>query len=182
MKLCRNKLHEYDETMKSCPECSRAWRLSHLQRIDDLQKAWLSRNPEYRTWRSMHDRCTRKNSKQYMDYGGRGIRVCSRWTGKDGYLNFIKNMGPRPSMKHELDRVNNDHGYSPDNCAWRTDWEQSRNKRNTRMVTYDGKTQCLKDWSVETGIPWATLHYRVITAKWPLQRAFSGVESGYGAD
>jgi hypothetical protein len=71
----------------------------------------------------------------YKNYGGRGIRVCKRWF---NYLNFLADMGEQPPGK-TLDRIDNNKGYSPDNCRWATPKEQQRNQRNTRKVTIEGK-------------------------------------------
>ena len=85
---------------------------------------------EYRSWNMMKDRCYNPNNKSYKDYGGRGITVCDRW--KDSFENFLEDMGPKPSSKHSIDRINNDKKYEPNNCKWATQTEQNRNKRHQR--------------------------------------------------
>lgn len=118
----------------------------------------------------MHARCSNKAFKQYNDYGGRGIKVCQRWSGKDGALNFITDMGPRPKGA-TVERRENDEDYSPNNCYWGTRKEQGRNKRNNLRVTYKGRTQCLSAWAEELGCHQSALYYRIVTAGWPVNKA-----------
>lgn len=91
---------------------------------------------EYSSWKSMRVRCNNPNYHSYHRYGGRGIKVCKRW---DNFNNFIYDMGPKPSSIHQLDRINNDKGYSPDNCKWVTPKENSNNrKKYTNKTGYTG--------------------------------------------
>jgi hypothetical protein len=75
----------------------------------------------------MKKRCNALNNPRFMDWGGRGIRVCEKWE-KD-FLAFLSDMGRRPSDQHSLDRINNDGNYEPGNCRWATVKEQARNRR-----------------------------------------------------
>lgn len=111
--------------------------------------------PEYRAWTGMKSRCYNKNRIAYKYYGGRGIKVCDRW--KDSFELFLMDMGKKPSDKHSLDRINNDGNYEPSNCRWADSYEQVKNKRGTVMLTYSGKTQCLKDWCREYRIAAQTI-------------------------
>lgn len=89
----------------------------------------------YSTWAAMLSRCRNPNSRQWKDYGGRGIGVCERWR---EFRNFEADMGPRPSGM-TLDRIDNDGDYEPGNCRWTTRKEQQRNQRRAVYVTIDGK-------------------------------------------
>lgn len=109
----------------------------------------------------MKQRCSNPKLKSYPDYGGRGIFVCSRWLGDDGFKNFLSDMGKKPSPSHSIERKKNDESYYPDNCVWATKEEQCNNKRTTRYLVYEGKRQSLSLWAKELGIKPATLYMRL---------------------
>lgn len=85
------------------------------------------RRPEYGIWATMKSRCQNSKFISYKFYGARGIKVCKQW---QKFENFIKDMGPRPSPQHSLDRRDNDKGYEPGNVRWATLLEQHNNRRN----------------------------------------------------
>lgn len=125
---------------------------------------------EYRRWYYMKRRCLNKNYKWYKNHGGRGITICKEWI--ESFANFFRDMGPITSDKHSLERKDNDKGYYPDNCVWATKHEQSRNTRQTKNITHNGKTQCLTDWAKETGIDRIVLHYRLKNG-WSIDKALT---------
>lgn len=116
---------------------------------------------EYRTYLKMKERCYKEYCPQYKDYGGRGIKVCDRWIGRDGFVRFYADMGPKPSPAHTIERVNNNGNYEPGNCKWATRKEQARNSRGNRLITHNGKTQCMSAWAEEFGVTYATFQSRV---------------------
>ncbi len=130
----------------------------------------LSYTPEYRAWQQMRLRCTDPKHRAYANYGGRGITVCARWL--DSVANFIADMGPKPSPRHELDRRDNDAGYSPDNCRWVTRATNDRNRRSNRLVTHNGETLALAEWCERFGKPRDTVKKR-LDAGWPVARALT---------
>lgn len=118
-------------------------------------------NKTYNAWVAMRQRCYNKNLKGHRHYGGRGIRVCKRWRGEDGFANFMEDMGPRPSAKHSLDRIDNDGNYTPKNCRWATRRQQQNNRRTNHFLTYKGVTKSVSQWSRATGISKNTILMRV---------------------
>lgn len=84
--------------------------------------------PEYNSYHAMMQRCYYEKSNKYKNYGGRGIKVCEAWREKDGFGNFLKDLGKRPTGC-TLDRINSDGDYTPDNCKWSTYSEQNYNRR-----------------------------------------------------
>ncbi len=127
--------------------------------------------PEYNIWNRMISRCHNANDKSYRNYGGRGIFVCDRWRNSFSY--FIQDMGIRPSDNLSIERINNSLGYSTDNCKWASDHEQSRNKRTTRLLTYDGTTLCVVDWANKIGIAPKSLDARINRFKWSIEKSLT---------
>jgi hypothetical protein len=112
----------------------------------------------YAIWDTMIARCHRPASKDYARYGAAGITVCDSW--RQSFSAFLADMGERPPGL-TLDRIDGALGYSPNNCRWATYAEQSRNSRIARMVSMNGKTQCITDWCREIGIAKGTVSARM---------------------
>jgi len=127
--------------------------------------------PEYVIWVDMIERCINPKQKSYSRYGGRGITVCSEWS--KSFLAFFADMGKRPSPKHMLDRLDNSLGYCKENCRWTTPDIQYRNRRSNRWLTLHGRTQCLIDWSRDTGIERRTIQRRIDLLGWSMERALT---------
>lgn len=118
----------------------------------------MSRTPVYRVWEGMLKRCRSPKDISYPRYGARGIKVCKRW---HDFAAFYADMGPRPSPKHSIERRSNDGDYEPSNCFWATKTEQQRNMRSNRLVTHDGRTQCVAAWADESPVSAAVLSSRL---------------------
>lgn len=129
-------------------------------------KGWCMKHkyehPLYSTWSGMMQRCHNKDGADYSNWGGKGITVCARWHNFD---NFAADLVNKPTKKHQLDRIDNNKGYSPDNCRWVTPKENMRNTSRVRKVTFDGVTHCVSEWAEIWGISPSMAHYR-INAGW----------------
>lgn len=86
-------------------------------------------SPEYSSWAKMIQRCENPNTNRFQHYGGRGIRVCSRW--RESFAAFIEDMGEKPSKKYSIDRIDVDGNYEPGNCRWALPSEQRMNRRDS---------------------------------------------------
>lgn len=128
-----------------------------------------SYSPEYYTWKGMIQRCTNPNSEKFAIYGARGITVCERWL--NSFEAFYEDMGPRP-IGLSIERRENEKGYSLENCEWASRSTQQHNTSQNRRITFNGKTQCLVDWSLETGLKEDTITMR-IKRGWPVERALT---------
>lgn len=103
----------------------------------------------YHSWKAMMDRCYNSASKDYPNYGARGIRVCDHW---HKLSNFLIDMIDSFKAGLTLDRKDNDGPYSPENCRWATASEQNSNRRNNVFVEVDGQRLTCAEWSRKTGI------------------------------
>lgn len=117
----------------------------------------------YSSWQAMKTRCNNKNQKSNARYAHIGYD--SDW---EIFENFVRDMGERP-IGMTLDRIDNSKGYSKSNCRWATVAQQNRNTRQNVFITHNGKTLCMKDWSIETGIPYPTIQDRVKRNKTPAE-------------
>lgn len=119
---------------------------------------------------AMLRRCYDPRSPKYPSYGGRGITVCSRWLNPvTGLAAFREDMGPRPSRRHMLDRIDNQGNYEPENCRWATPVQQQRNRRDNVAVTV---TMTPPEWAEVFGIPAKVIARRVADG-WDHRRAVS---------
>jgi hypothetical protein len=120
----------------------------------------LSGTRTYRIWASMIQRCTNpKIMNSWINYGGRGIKACDHWL--HSFENFLEDMGHCPSSKHSIDRIDNSGNYEPGNCRWATREEQSNNRRNNVLLTYQGKTQTVSQWAEELEVNHGMIRHRL---------------------
>ena len=130
----------------------------------------------YGIWQCMRHRCQTPTHKQYPEYGGRGITVCPEWDDYDTFKKWAMDAGYDVCAKRgdcTIDRIDNDKGYSPDNCRWANGVTQSRNKRNNRVITFNGQTHTLTEWAERIGMDANTLHARITYLGWSIARALT---------
>lgn len=102
--------------------------------------------PEHHAWLGLIQRCENPRARQYKDYGARGITVCDRW--RKSFATFYRDMGPRPSRHHSLDRIDNDGPYAPNNCRWtERSIQQNNRRRKYGPLTLNGLTLSVEDWA-----------------------------------
>jgi hypothetical protein len=116
--------------------------------------------PEYNVWVCMRQRCLNPKAKRFSSYGGRGITVCKEWNEFDA---FLRDMGSRPSPNHSIDRIDNNLGYSKENCRWATASQQSSNRSSARIITdpTTGISRSSTEWEKHFGLPIGTIAGRL---------------------
>lgn len=156
---CRCKCGSYTESLhgnlisgnaNSCG-CSRG---------ESLKKHGLRNHKLFTVWVNMRARCYNKNGSQYKDYGGRGIVVCKKWVNNfKAFYDWSIANGWEKSLT--LDRRDNSKSYTPSNCRFTTRVQQNRNQRSNVLLTYNGKTLCISEWSELMGINRLTITSRL---------------------
>lgn len=140
---------------KQHPDRAKMW---HDKNPNNIKK-WRNENKDnpnstasatYSSWYNMLQRCYNSSNKAYKNYGGRGIKICARW--KNNYQNFLDDMGIMTEGT-SLDRIDNNSGYSKENCRWATSREQNRNNRSNKLITEYGVTLCITEWAETLEVP-----------------------------
>ncbi len=116
-------------------------------------------SPEYYSWRSIKARCLNSKHPSYPKYGGAGIVMDATWA--SSFPAFLADVGPRPSLRHTIDRIKSELGYIPGNVRWATREVQNRNRSDNRWITALGETLCLEDWARRLGCSPASIRQRV---------------------
>jgi hypothetical protein len=137
----------------------------------------------YRAWMQLKARCQSVTNAAYADYGGRGIKVHLAWS--TSYAQFKddleREIGPKPSRAHSLDRIDNNGHYEPGNLRWATQTEQNRNQRTTKFYELGGKSQTLGAWAEAASASYARTAQRVQRYGWELDEALGtppGIDGG----
>lgn len=131
----------------------------------------MSKTPEYDAYIRMIKRCYNEKSKDYNDYGGRGISVCLAWL--ESFENFLNDVGRRPDKKYLLDRIDVNGNYEPSNCRWATTKQSANNTRKTLYITFKGETKCLSDWADLYNINRKVLYNRIYYLNWSFEKAIT---------
>lgn len=136
-----------------------------MKNIEHTMKSRL-----YRIWILMRERCNNINTPPYKDYGGRGIKVCDEWNDYENFYAWA--MENNYSDDLTIDRIDTNGNYCPDNCRWATRKEQQNNRRNNRLIAFDGKTQTVAQWAEEYNIDNAVLFNR-LNYGWDIEKALT---------
>lgn len=118
---------------------------------------------EFGVWKSMISRCSRK-VRNYER-----VVVCERWRGENGFVNFLQDMGPRPSVDHSIDRINTTGIYEPSNCRWADIETQNNNTKRNVFVEFEGKRKTIAQWAKHLGVNYSTLRHKVKTKRFGVE-------------
>lgn len=124
----------------------------------------------YNIWNGMIGRCTHESYPSYKNYGAKGISVCEAWQSFETFYEWAMANGYADNLT--LDRQNNSGNYEPSNCKWSTMKEQQNNRKDNRVISFDGKTKTISQWAEETGINTHTLFTR-FKRGWDVKRALT---------
>lgn len=124
-------------------------------------------------WGSMRHRCMTSsvNHKKYKYYAQRGITVDERWSTFPPFKEWAVLNGYKEGLS--IERLDNDKGYSPENCVWIPKNLQGRNRRTSLRLTYNGKTQFISEWANELGIAHGTIYHRIKYQGWSIEKTLS---------
>ena len=140
----------------------------HKEKISKHNK---SNSRLYNIYSHIKQRCYNLKNCRYKNYGGRGITICDEWLHNfQAFYDWAMANGYDDTLT--IDRIDNNKGYSPDNCRWITNKEQQSNKCNNHLITYNGKTQTMAMWANEKNINESTLAHR-ISRGWNIDRALN---------
>ena len=140
------------------------------RRLESLTKHNSCKTKEYLCWAGMKSRCYNINDNRYFLYGARGITVCEEWF---EFSIFLKDMGLAPTVKHSIDRINNDLGYYKENCRWATAIEQANNTRRNKRFVFRGRDHTISELLPYSVVPYATLIQRLGKLGWTAEEAVS---------
>ncbi len=133
--------------------------------IRDVQGGKTRAHPLWKRWSAMISRCSNPRDKDFKNYGARGITVCERWR---HFPNYLEDMEASYRPGTSIDRINNDRGYSPDNCRWVDVITQNKNRRTNRIIDTPWGKMPVCDAADRAGLPRAALHARIRAGRHPL--------------
>lgn len=127
----------------------------------------LTGDPVFNIWKGIKKRCYNKSCDAFRYYGARGIRIADEWL--TDFPAFLAHVGPRPSLEHSIERIDNDRNYEPGNVRWATRIEQGRNKRNNVRLVFNGEVKTITEWARLGRIRCATLRSRIFKLRWTVR-------------
>lgn len=136
-------------------------------------KHGLYADPFYHSWWSMMQRCNNPKHHNYHRYGGRGINVCDEWKDLATFVAWAHATYPDSGEKFTVDRIDNDKGYSPNNCRWATSKVQANNRKKTAQATINGETRSISEWCEIYHMPHQVVLSRIRCMKWEALKALS---------
>ena len=150
--LCKSGISDREITTTLGVSRSTIWRTKKKYNIPTRIRILhgITKTNVFKLWQTMMTRCYNTNRKGYNCYGGRGIVVCDAWHNPGTFCEWALNDGYQEGL--QIDRINNDGNYEPNNCRFVTNKENSRNRSTTILITIGNKTQCIADWCSEIGI------------------------------
>lgn len=137
----------------SCPTCAAK------NKLDGVTTHGLTKHPIYHIWLAIKRRCENPRAKGFDNYGGRGIVVCDRW--RASFVDFLADMGNRPTPMYTIERNDTNGNYEPSNCRWATRLEQANNKRNNKKIVIGGVSKNLCEWARHAGVNESAIRNRL---------------------
>lgn len=132
----------------------------NLEKIKNISfKHGRQGTPVFNAWDSMKQRCLNPRCRNWIYYGGRGIKVCDRWL--KSFQNFLDDMGEKPSKEYSLDRIDVNGNYEPSNCKWATPIEQSNNRRTIKKYNCFGFVGSLSEICRHFNVSFPVTNHRV---------------------
>lgn len=169
--LCGSKAIVCGSNLKRQKCCSTACPILRKIKIKNNTTHGMYGTTIHRIWKHMIERTTKSNDKNYADYGGRGIKVCTEWM---DFAVFFRDMGPSYKEGFSIDRIDNDGNYEPKNCRWASRIQQNNNKRNNRKITTPDGVMTMAEASRHYKIHPDALAWR-LKSGWSVARALTTV-------
>lgn len=138
---------------------------------NQLRKHGMFSSRFYSVWHDMMRRCYNKNDVHYNRYGGRGISVCEEWHDVRNFVAWCEQKNPDSGMT--IDRIDNDSGYSPDNCRFVSLKDNQNNRSSNRNLEFHGETKTVTQWAEKTGIPASVIYSRLDKLGWSVEKALT---------
>lgn len=132
---------------------------------------------QYGIWAGMKSRCYNPNNETHKRYGAKGITLSEKW--KNSFLGFWDDMKDGYKDNLTLDRIDNNKGYSKENCRWATWKQQAQNKKGVTLYTFGNKTMSADDWSKELGLKKKTVYARIKFYGWDITKAITTQKRKY---